>query len=122
MKQKLIGMFHIVLCIGITLNLQPLFITDPIAKETASLIQTDNLITSSFLSAYLVSSLISLAVTFILAWIIFNWADAENGMKSNIISLIQCHIAILTYFIVIIAAIVFKTHEILNQVWEIIKV
>lgn len=101
------GVINVIICIALTITIGQLIVSQPITQQTSSLLGIDNLKTCAFLTAFLLSTTLSMIITFFIGLMI-SGADKEatKGFTSNPVSRLFCYIGFATWGIGILIGII----------------
>jgi len=94
------GVINVIVCLILTVSGGLFMIDEPIAKQTADLLRIPDLRIAAFLSAFLLSTTLSMIITFFIGMMIPG-ADLEttNGFMSNPVSKVLCYIGFSTWIL-----------------------
>ncbi|MEJ7557087.1 MAG: hypothetical protein WKF66_02190 [Pedobacter sp.] len=94
------GIIVVIVCIILTMVGGLFMVDEPIAKQTADFLRIPDLRIAAFLSAFLMSTTLSMIITFFIGMMIPG-ADLEttNGFMSNPISKAICYIGFATWIL-----------------------
>ncbi|RYH22502.1 hypothetical protein EON65_19150 [archaeon] len=107
------GVINVIVCLILTVSGGLFMIDEPIAKQTADFLRIPDLRIAAFLSAFLLSTTLSMIITFFIGMMIPG-ADLEttNGFMSNPISKVLCYIGFSTW---ILGAVIGFINSIITQ-------
>jgi len=82
-KTKLVGILHIFLCFAITYIISILIIDEPITRQTADLLNIESLQMSAALTAFVLSSMLSLILTYFISFMVIGSEDEGTSWFSS---------------------------------------
>lgn len=107
------GIILVIVCMILTIAGGLFMVDEPIAKQTSEFLRIPDLRITAFLSAFLISTTLSMIITFFIGMMIPG-ADLEttNGFMSNPISKAICYIGFATW---ILGAVIGMINSIVTQ-------
>lgn len=111
------GIILVIVCLALTISGGEFMIDQPATEQTADLLRIHNLRFAAYLSAFLLSTVLSIVITFFIGLMIPGYdQDTTNGLTSNPISKAIWYIGLTTWGIGIVVFLITEAVKLLGDI------